>query len=76
VNEPKEKDVMNGKVSNETLEKLARLKQRIGAFKSAVIAFSGGVDSTFLARVSRDVLGERALLVTAKRPRDLPKCWG
>jgi uncharacterized protein len=65
VNEPKEKDVMNGEVSNETLEKLARLKQRIGAFKSAVIAFSGGVDSTFLARVSRDVLGERALLVTA-----------
>jgi uncharacterized protein len=55
----------NRDVSKEALEKLARLKQRIGAFKSAVIAFSGGVDSTFLARVSKDVLGERALLVTA-----------
>jgi uncharacterized protein len=53
------------KTSNETREKLSRLKQRIGGYKSAVIAFSGGVDSTFLARVSGDVLGERALLVTA-----------
>jgi pyridinium-3,5-biscarboxylic acid mononucleotide sulfurtransferase len=65
VTESKEKDGMNGAVSNKTLEKLAKLKQKIGAFKSAVIAFSGGVDSTFLARVSRDVLGEHALLVTA-----------
>jgi uncharacterized protein len=30
-----------------------------------VVAFSGGVDSTFLARAARDAVGERALLVTA-----------
>jgi uncharacterized protein len=30
-----------------------------------VVAFSGGVDSTFLARAARDAVGEHALLVTA-----------
>ena len=30
-----------------------------------VVAFSGGVDSTFLARAAREALGDRALLVTA-----------
>src|SRR5207237_1298926 len=32
---------------------------------SAVVSFSGGVDSTFLARAAREALGDRALLVTA-----------
>lgn len=56
---------MSSEISRETFEKLSDAKQRIGAFRSAIIAFSGGVDSTFLARVSREVLGARALLVTA-----------
>src|SRR5436190_19663143 len=30
-----------------------------------VVALSGGVDSTFLARAARDAVGERAILVTA-----------
>jgi uncharacterized protein len=30
-----------------------------------VVAFSGGVDSTFLGRAARDAVGDRALLVTA-----------
>ena len=41
------------------------LKERLRKFKSAVIAFSGGVDSTFLASVAKDVYGENLLLITA-----------
>jgi len=46
-------------------EKLNRLKAKLSRFSSAVIAFSGGVDSTFLARVAKDVYGENLLLITA-----------
>jgi uncharacterized protein len=46
-------------------DKLDRLKTRLKEFESAVIAFSGGVDSTFLARVAKDVYGDNLLLITA-----------
>ncbi len=46
-------------------DKLTGLKRHLSAFKSVVIAFSGGVDSTFLARIAKDVYGENLLLVTA-----------
>jgi uncharacterized protein len=46
-------------------DKLKRLKERLKEFDSAVIAFSGGVDSTFLARVAKDVYGDNLLLITA-----------
>lgn len=45
--------------------KLAALKNRLRSLGSAVIAYSGGLDSTFLAKVAHDVLGDRALAVTA-----------
>lgn len=45
--------------------KLNTLKENLSKYNSAVIAFSGGVDSTFLARVAMDVYGERLLLITA-----------
>ena len=47
------------------MDKLERLKQIIGTYKSALVAFSGGVDSTFLAWVCNQVLGDKVLLVTA-----------
>jgi uncharacterized protein len=46
-------------------DKLNSLKELLGKYDSAVIAFSGGVDSTFLARVAKDVYGDRLILITA-----------
>jgi uncharacterized protein len=46
-------------------EKLKNLKAYLTNYKSAVIAFSGGVDSTFLARIAKDVYGDNLLLITA-----------
>lgn len=45
--------------------KLEQLKSLIGRVSSAVVAFSGGVDSTFLAKVAGDVLKGNVLLITA-----------
>ena len=48
--------------------KLARLEKAIARCDSALVAFSGGVDSTFLLSVAKEVLGERLLAVTAVSP--------
>ena len=53
-------------MESQTLEqKLVELKQLLESIGSVVIAFSGGVDSTFLSKVAFDVLGDNALAVTA-----------
>jgi len=47
-------------------DKLGRLKKYLSRFKTAIIAYSGGVDSTFLLKVSADVLGKNNVVaVTA-----------
>ncbi len=48
--------------------KLAMLKETIAACESALVAFSAGVDSTFVLAVAREVLGDRALALTAHSP--------
>lgn len=45
-------------------DKLKKLKQELKSLGSLVIAFSGGVDSSFLADVAYQVLGDKALAVT------------
>lgn len=47
---------------------LAELEAAIATTPSALVAFSGGVDSSLVAAASARVLGERALAVTAVSP--------
>lgn len=48
-----------------TDHKFERLKEKISGMESAVIAYSGGIDSTFLLKVAYDCLGKKAIGVTA-----------
>lgn len=48
-----------------TPEKYIRLQEYLCDLGSVAVAFSRGVDSTFLLRVAHDVLGDRAIAVTA-----------
>ena len=45
--------------------KLDKLRNILGEMDSALVAYSGGVDSTFLLKVAYDVMGEKVLAVTA-----------
>jgi uncharacterized protein len=50
-------------------EKYAELQRLLLEMETVVVAFSGGVDSTFLLRVARDVLGvENVVALTATSP--------
>ena len=47
------------------MTKFEKLKENLRGLGSAAVAFSGGVDSTFLLKVAQEVLGEKVLALTA-----------
>ena len=53
-------------------DKLERLRELIRSHGSCLVAYSGGVDSAFLAHVAREVLREKSLAVIADSP-SLPR---
>ena len=55
-----------------TDQKNAALRASLRDMGSVVVAYSGGVDSSFLSATAHDVLGDSALAVTAKSPSLAP----
>jgi uncharacterized protein len=50
------------------MDKLEKLKRILKNMGSVLVAYSGGMDSTFLLKVSGEVLGDKVLAVTAVSP--------
>lgn len=59
-------------MNNELKQKYGELKNSIKKLDSAIIAFSGGIDSTLVLKIAYDVLSDKAIAVTADSP-SLPR---
>ncbi|MEN9229804.1 MAG: ATP-dependent sacrificial sulfur transferase LarE [Thermostichus sp. DG02_5_bins_236] len=54
-------------------KKFAQITQIFAEMEQVLVAYSGGIDSTLVAKLAWDQLGERALAVTAASPSLLPE---
>lgn len=54
-------------------EKLIQLRCVFQEMGTALIAYSGGIDSTLVAKVAFDILGDRSVAITAVSPSLLPE---
>ncbi|MGE3959765.1 MAG: ATP-dependent sacrificial sulfur transferase LarE [Vicinamibacterales bacterium] len=50
------------------IEKERALRETLSSLGSVIVAYSGGVDSAYLAWVANDILGARAVAITADSP--------
>jgi len=55
-------------IEQDLAEKYHRLQNHLQAFDSLAIAFSGGVDSTFLLKTAHLLLGDKVVALTARSP--------
>ena len=66
ITEEKKKRKWSEQINMNLEQKLDNLKEYLRSLNHVVIAFSGGVDSTFLLKVAHEVLGDKVLAITAK----------
>lgn len=59
---------LNGAPTRDDLLRYEALLAALRRMESALVAFSGGVDSSFLLHAAKEALGERVLAVTATSP--------
>ena len=59
-------------MNNELKQKYEKLKKEIKKLDNAIVAFSGGIDSTLVLKVAYNILGNKVIAVTADSP-SLPR---